>query len=125
MTHAVWATISFINALKFSLTHNNYPRGPFRQFFISKVVSSSLKANFHPFLNQKMNNMWYCTGKVTAEEVWVVQCGPNGLLSELGARIYLIHRNGDIATRICECYEMRECGFEMNCYCYSSYVSKT
>jgi hypothetical protein len=113
----VWASISFLGALRFAIMHNNCTRVPFRPIFICQV-SPSNKKKLHPFnfVNGKANfigldKVWHSNGSAKVEEVWMVQCGPNGLLSEIGARSSLIHQDGDIITKVLIVYKMTVNGY--------------
>jgi hypothetical protein len=82
------------------------------------LVSPSNKKKLHPFnfVNGKANfigldKVWHSNGSAKVEEVWMVQCGPNGLLSEIGARSSLIHQDGDIITNVLIVYKMTVNGY--------------
>jgi hypothetical protein len=105
---AVWACDSFLGSLRFSIKHNEYSRIPFQQFYVC-VVFDGGETPFHPYIPIK--GVFYCTRSVLVQQVWAIQCGSNGLLFEIGARLSLICRDGDISTKVIISYEMRSNGY--------------
>jgi hypothetical protein len=117
----IWMNIHFSKAVAFAIKTNNVPRLPYQKIYVCRlnpIAPGMQKSEIHPInykngkhYNQDHEGYYSCAYSLEVEDVWVVQCGRTGLLSEIGATISLIRRRGNIEIQVMEKYEMTANGY--------------